>query len=87
MPYLFLLFILMPIIEIAVLIQVGRSIGVLLTIAIVIATAILGTAMLRHQGMATLRKAQTRMQSGEMPAQQLLEGLLLVVGGVLLLTP
>jgi UPF0716 protein FxsA len=87
MPYLFILFILMPIIEIAVLIQVGQSIGVLLTIGIVILTAILGTSMLRSQGLATLEKARSRMNSGEMPAQQMLEGLLLVIGGVLLLTP
>ena len=43
--------------------------------------------MLRQQGIATLNKAQQRMQSGEMPAQQLLEGMLLLIGGVLLLTP
>lgn len=87
MPYLFLLFIVMPIAEIAVLIKVGGAIGGWTTIGIVILTAIVGTFMLRQQGMATLNKAQQRMQSGEMPAQQLLEGLLLVIGGVLLLTP
>ena len=87
MPYLFLLFIAMPIAEIAVLIQVGSAIGAWTTIAIVILTAIIGTFMLRQQGMATLAKAQHRMQAGEMPAQQLLEGLLLLIGGVLLLTP
>lgn len=87
MPYLFLLFIIMPIVEIAVLIKVGGAIGGWTTIGIVILTAIVGTYMLRQQGMATLNTAQQRMQSGEMPAQQLLEGLLLVIGGVLLLTP
>jgi len=87
MPYLFLLFIIMPIAEIAVLIQVGGSIGVWTTIGIVILTAIIGTFMLRQQGLATLNKAQQRMQQGEMPAQQMLEGLLLLIGGVLLLTP
>lgn len=87
MPFLFLLFIVMPIMEIFLLIQVSHAIGGITTILIVIGTAILGTAMLKRQGMATLAKAQNRMQSGEMPAQQLLEGLLLVIGGVLLLTP
>ncbi len=87
MPFVFLLFVLVPIIEIAVLIQVGGAIGGWTTIGIVILTAILGTAMLRQQGMATLAKAQQRMGAGEMPAQQLLEGVLLLVGGVLLLTP
>jgi len=87
MPYLFLLFIVMPIIEIAVLIQVGGAIGGWTTIGIVILTAFVGTFMLRQQGMATLNKAQLRMQQGEMPAQQMLEGLLLLIGGILLLTP
>ncbi len=87
MPYLFLLFIIMPIVEIAVLIKVGGAIGGWTTIGIVILTAVIGTFMLRQQGIATLNKAQQRMQSGEMPAQQLLEGLLLLIGGVLLLTP
>jgi len=79
MPYLFLLFVLIPIIEIALLIQVGSVIGLLPTIAIVILTAVIGTAMLRQQGLATLHAAQQRMQSGQMPAQQIGEGLLLLV--------
>jgi len=87
MPYLFILFIVMPIVEIAVLIQVGGAIGGWTTIGIVILTAIIGTAMLRQQGIATLNKAQLRMRNGEMPAQQMIEGLLLLIGGVLLLTP
>ena len=87
MPFALILFIAMPIIEIAVLLRVGDSLGWLLTLGIVVFTAVLGTAMLRQQGLATLNKARQRMSSGEMPAEQLLEGLLLMVGGVLLLTP
>ena len=87
MPILLLLFILMPIVEIAVLIQVGSAIGALSTIAIVVLTAILGTVMLRQQGLSTLARARQRLDAGEMPALQLVEGLLLLVGGVLLLTP
>ncbi len=87
MPYALLLFIAMPIIEIAVLLRVGDALGWLPTLAIVVLTAVLGTAMLRQQGLATLNKARQRMAAGEMPAQQLLEGMLLLVGGVLLLTP
>jgi len=87
MPYILLLFILMPIIEIAVLIQVGSAIGLWLTLAIVILTAVLGTAMLRQQGLSTMNRVRQRLGAGEMPAQQIVEGLLLLVGGVLLLTP
>lgn len=88
MPVVLLLFILVPIIEIAFLIQVGSAIGGWTTIGIVIITAILGTAMLRQQGLATLAKAQQSLSKGELkPVQQMLEGLILLVGGVLLLTP
>lgn len=87
MPYLLLLFIAMPIIEIALLLRVGEAFGWWPTLLMVIATAILGSSMLRQQGLATLNKARTRMDSGEMPAQQLLEGLIIMIGGVLLLTP
>jgi UPF0716 protein FxsA len=87
MPYLFLLFVLMPIVEIAVLIQIGGAIGGWTTVGIVILTAFIGTYMLRQQGIATLAQAQQRMNSGQMPAQQMLEGLFLLIGGLLLLTP
>ena len=76
----------MPIIEIFVLIQVGSAIGALATIAIVIFTAILGTWMLRSQGLSTLNRARNRLAGGEIPAFQLLEGVALAVGGALLLT-
>jgi len=77
----------MPIIEIFVLIQVGSAIGALATIGIVIFTAVLGTWMLRSQGLSTLNKARSRLSGGEIPAFQLMEGLALAVGGALLLTP
>lgn len=87
MPFALILFIAMPIIEIAVLLRVGEALGWFPTLGIVVLTAVLGTAMLRQQGLATLNKARQRMGAGEMPAQQMLEGVLLMVGGVLLLTP
>ncbi len=87
MPFLLIIFIAMPIVEIAVILRVGSALGWLPTLGIVILTAVLGTIMLRQQGLATLNKARSRLGSGEMPAQQLLEGVLLMVGGVLLLTP
>jgi UPF0716 protein FxsA len=87
MPYVLLLFVIMPIVEIALLLKVGDAIGWLLTLGIVILTAILGTTMLRQQGIATLAAARARLDAGEVPAWQLLEGVLLLIGGVLLLTP
>jgi len=87
MPFLLILFIAMPIIEIAVLLKVGSALGIITTLAIVILTAILGTFMLRQQGLATMNRARQRLGSGEMPAEQLFEGIVLMIGGVLLLTP
>ena len=87
MPYAVLLFIVMPIVEIALLLRMGDVVGWIPTLLIVIVTAIVGSAMLRQQGLATLNKARQRMDGGEMPAQQLLEGILIMIGGVLLLTP
>lgn len=86
-PIVFILFIAMPILEIYLLIQVGGALGALPTIGIVILTAILGTWMLRAQGVSTLNKARARLSGGQVPAFELMEGLALGVGGALLLTP
>ena len=87
MRFLFLSFIAVPIIEITVLIQVGQWIGALWTIALVVLTAFIGINMLRVQGLATLNRANWRMQSGQLPAQEMVEGIFLAIGGALLLTP
>ena len=87
MPLIFLLFILVPITEMFVLINVGGHIGALNTVGLVLLTAVIGATMLRQQGLQTLTRAQHRMNSGELPAQEMLEGLALAFGGALLLTP
>jgi len=86
-PVIFALFIAMPIIEIYLLIRVGSSIGALATIGIVILTAVIGTYMLRAQGLSTMNQARSRLASGQIPAMQLMEGFALAIGGALLLTP
>lgn len=87
MRFLLLPFIILPILELAVLIEVGSAIGVLYTIGLVFLTAIIGAALLRSQGLATLLRANERMQSGQIPAREVCEGFILAVGGALLLTP
>jgi UPF0716 protein FxsA len=87
MRFVFALFIAIPIIEMVVLIQVGQQIGVVWTIALVLLTAFIGINLLRYQGLATLSRATWRIQSGQIPAKEMLEGILLAVGGALLLTP
>lgn len=87
MGKLFLLFALMPIIEISLLMQVGGIIGGWNTVGIVIITAFLGATLVRQQGLQTYINAQTKMQQGQIPSQEVAEGLLLLVAGVLLVTP
>ncbi|WP_018276452.1 FxsA family protein [Teredinibacter turnerae] len=82
-----LLFIAVPILEMWLLIKVGSLIGALPTIGLVFLTAMLGLALLRQQGIQTLFRAQQRMQRGELPASEMVEGIFLAVGGALLLTP
>ncbi|WP_445357620.1 FxsA family protein [Microbulbifer sp. ANSA002] len=84
---LLLLFIVLPVLEMWVLITVGREIGALPTIGLVFLTAIVGVTLLRRQGISTLMRAQEKMRTGDIPAQEMVEGIFLAVGGALLLTP
>lgn len=87
MRFLFLLFIIVPIIEITLLIHVGEAIGAWNTVGLVLLSAFIGVNMLRYQGLSTLSRAQQRMQGGEIPGREMVEGIVLAVGGALLLTP
>lgn len=69
------------------LIKVGGYIGALPTILLVMATAVVGVLLLRIQGVMTLTRGLSRLQGGELPAREVVEGLLLAVAGALLLTP
>jgi len=81
------LFIGMPLIEIAVFIQVGGAIGVWPTIAATILTALAGSLLLRAQGLSTLMRARAQMDQGQLPAREMFEGVCLVLAGALLLVP
>lgn len=87
MRFLFLFFIAVPLVEMLLLFEVSGAIGGLLTLSLVVATAVIGVQVLKQQGLATLTRANTRLQSGELPAQEILEGMLLAAAGALLLTP
>lgn len=76
-----------PIAEIAVFIDVGERIGLGPTLLVVILTAILGTALLRHQGFSVLVRAQSSLRENRFPLNELFDGLCLVFAGALLLTP
>jgi len=81
------LFIGVPLIEIYLFIQVGGLIGALPTVLLVIATALLGVSLLRAQGFNTMAKFQQEVATGQLPANTMLEGVALIFGGALLLTP
>lgn len=84
---LFLIFILVPIFEIYLLIKVGGMIGAFPTILLIFVTAVVGTWLLRQQGLSMIGRYQQSVMQGKLPAQELIEGLALVFGGALLLTP
>jgi len=87
MPLLVLLFIVVPIVELYVIIQVGQLIGVLPTIALLIADSIAGSWLLRHQGRQAWRRFNAALAAGRPPARETLDGGLIIFGGALLLTP
>jgi UPF0716 protein FxsA len=86
-PLITVIFLVVPIIEIYLLIQVGQVIGAGWTIFLVVFTAVIGVWLLRIQGLSTLIRAQQKLQQNELPAREILEGMGLVVAGALLLTP
>lgn len=81
------LFVLLPLVELAILIQVGQWIGLAWTLAIVVATGFLGASLARRQGLRTWLAIQAELRQGQVPAGALLDGLLILIGGVVLLTP
>lgn len=87
MPALLLIFLVVPLVEIYVLIEVGGIIGALPTVLACVGTAVLGGGLLRYQGFQTLRRAQRNMDRGQIPAMEMFEGVALAMGGALLLTP
>src|SRR5918999_5756489 len=82
-----LLFIVVPIAELAVIIQVGQEIGLLWTVAILVADSILGSMLMRSQGRAAWRRFNDATRAGRVPAREVLDGALVIFGGALLLTP
>lgn len=84
---LFLFFTIVPLVELYLLIKIGGAIGALSTILIVIGTALLGAYLARLEGLRTLRQINQNLSQGVLPAEELVDGLLIFAGGVLLVTP
>ena len=82
-----IVFMLVPVAEMWILIEVGGWIGALPTIALVVVTATVGLSLLKRQGLSTLLSARQKMNEGSIPATELVSGVMLAIGGALLLTP
>ena len=83
----FLLFILIPIIEISIFITIGSNIGILNTIAIILLTALIGIFLVRRRGLSILFNAQNNLSQGIMPTEEIKGGIFLLISGLLLITP
>ena len=84
---LFLAFTIIPFLEIYLLIEIGSYIGVINTLMIVVLTGFLGALLARYQGLKTMLKVRENLARGEMPAEHLLDALLILLAGIVLLTP
>ena len=84
---LLILFIVVPMIELMVLIEVGKEIGFWPTIGIICITGLIGSTLARQQGVAVWTQFNNRLQKGELPGSQIIDGLIILIAGALLLTP
>jgi len=84
---LLILFVIVPVTELYILIEVGKKIGSLTTIGIIILTGIIGAYLVKGQGFMILKKIQNDLNEGIMPGDSLIQGTIILAGGILLLTP
>jgi UPF0716 protein FxsA len=84
---LLLLFTLVPFLELILLIWLGERVGLVPTVALVLATGVVGAALARHQGLATWDRFQSALAAGRLPGRELLEGFLVLIAGAFLVTP
>ena len=82
-----LFFTIVPLVELFILIKIGGHIGALNTILLVILTVLLGAMLVRMEGLRTLRQIQSSLAQGQLPAEELIDGILIFAGGILLVTP
>lgn len=87
MSWIFAIFVLLPLAELVLLLKVGAWLGLWRTVSIIVMTAIVGAWMWRQQGLSILWAIQDRLSQNEMPAGELLEGVMILVGGAFFLTP
>lgn len=86
-PVLFVLFIIVPIIELAIIIQVGQVVGVGWTLVALIAMSLIGAALVKSEGLRAWRRVREALAEARMPAEEVVDGALVLLGGALMLTP
>ena len=87
LPLLVVLFVFVPIVELAVIIQVGQAIGVVETLLLMVLVSIVGAWLVKREGIGVCRRAQRQLDTGVMPGRELVDGVLIMVAGALLLLP
>ncbi len=87
MAKLLLFFVVTPFVELMLLIEIGKTIGTLEVILLTVLTGIAGAALAKSQGFSVVRKMQQEMAEGRIPASNLIDGAMILIGGILLLTP
>jgi UPF0716 protein FxsA len=87
MSRLLFLFVLVPLLELYILIKIGGTLGAFQTVALVVFTALLGVVLVRFEGLKTLQQIRQSLSQGIVPAEEMVDGVLIFVGGILLITP
>jgi UPF0716 protein FxsA len=87
MRYIILLLILVPAADIGLLLFSGKTIGVLPTLACIILTGVIGAYLAKREGLETIRKANEQLRTGHLPGEAVLDGICILIGGILLITP
>jgi len=82
-----LLFILVPAVELVLLIEVGKAIGTLAALGLIVATGVLGATLARHQGLAVVARLRSDLDEGRLPADAMLDGVMILVAAAFLVTP
>ena len=87
MGRLLILFIAVPVVELVLLIEIGRRVGTLTTIGLIMGTGIVGAALARQQGISTLARLRKDLDAGQLPAEPIVDGVLILLAAAVLITP
>ena len=84
---LFVIFVVVPILELMLIIQVGQAVGAWNTVTLLVVDSLVGAWLVKHQGLGLLRKSRDRLRNGEMPSDEIFSGVTVLFAGALMLTP